>query len=334
MPPKQSKTATTSPKTDSMVSAQVELLNFIDVWFKRGGYPLVAIGLGAILTIFYALTQIYASSNTGELLSGLNLCFYLGTLLLLGGFATAIVAAVSARKNLKLGIQRYEKTIQTAQEFSKESVQAIRNLNELLAVHVDTVAQVLDAAKPILSMFGGSSFANSQYLGSDLTAFSNSAQKVIENVEQAITEADFNALVQYRAEVSKLATKTRDIVKNFKDGAFASEQVADFTQSIQSARDAASAYSDSATKIFARVSTTTAPVIGMLQLARHIPVVGAWLQDKGIGGHIEALEGLQKLMHGAQDANLAVHKAIQSPNKETLDNALQQMQMLRVALVS
>lgn len=329
---KSNRTRSKGAKADTLISASLELPKLIDGWFKAGRYPLVSVGIGATLTFIYVSTLNNTVSKGAKLPLIMDLCFYLGTVLLLGGFAAAMIAGVYVQKTLKKGIKQYDTTIKTAQEFSKESVEAIRNLNELLAVHVNTVAQVIDAAKPILSMFGGVSFANSRYLGSDLAAFSNNAQRIIEDVERAITEADFKALLQYRDEISKLVIATREIVQRVKNGDIATQQVAEFTQSIQSARQAASAYSESATKIFDRVSATAAPIIGMCQVARKIPVVGSWLQNEGIVGHIEALESLQKLMLSAQNANLAVSKAIEAPNKDSLDAALLHMQFLRAAL--
>jgi hypothetical protein len=316
---------------DAVVNASLEISRLIDGWFRKGSYPLVAIGIGTLITFAYVFALNIAPLRQ-PLSRDWQAVFGLGAALITGGFLTALIAGTRVRKEIQRSVKEYEKTIETAQEFSRESVKAIRHLNELLFTHVDTVAQVIDAASPILGTFGGASLANSRYLESDLVAFSNKAQEVIVNVEKAITLADFKALQQYRNEIGLLASNTKTIVERVKSGEWAADQVADFTKSISSARQAALAYSNSATRIHERINATAEPIIILCQAALKAPLVGTWLQGQGMSGHIGALQRLQALIQKAQNANLAVGAAIATPGREKLEAALQHMQSLRASM--
>lgn len=316
------------------LTASFQIGKLIDNWFKIGSYPLVAIGIGAVLTIMYVFALNTAFVNRAPLPNGWDIVIWLGILLMSGGFAAVIIGGALAHRTVQRTVKKYEKTIETARDFSEESIKTIRSLNELLFTHVDTVAQVIDAAEPILKMFGGSSFANSRYLESDLVAFSNKAQEVISNVQKAISEADFNALMSYCGEIRQISATTSGIVERVKRGDWAAERVSEFTDSISNTRQAALAYSEGATKIYERFNAVATPIITRCQLAQDVPFVGEWLNKYGISKHVSGLQHLQKILHTAQAANLAVSAAIAAPGKDKLNTALLHMQSLRNELAS
>jgi hypothetical protein len=317
----------------ALANASLQLGKMIDTLFKTGRYPLVAIGIGAIFTFAYVIAlQSAFLTNKAELPNQWYIVIALGALLMLGGFASVIIAGTRVHGNVQRTIKSYEKTIETAHEFSQESIKAVRHLNELLFTHVDTVAQVLDAAQPILNMFGGALFTSSRYLESDLVAFSNRAQEVITNVETAIIEADFNALLRYRDEIGQIAETTKQIVARVKNNEWAAGRVTDLTDSISSARDAALAYSDSATKVYERMNATALPIITHCQAAKKLPLIGPWLDQQGISGQVDGLQRMLGVLQKAQAANMAVRAAISAPGKDNLDAALLHMQSLRTEL--
>jgi hypothetical protein len=321
-----STSADTGNEPNATVNASIEISKLIDAWFKSGSYPLVAIGLGALITFAYVAGLNLVLLRGGDLPLPWHVLLGLGVSLIAGGFVTVAIAGARAHKTVSTKIREYESAIETAHDFSRDAISAIRNLNELLFTHVDTVAQVIDAAKPILAMFGGASFANSRYLESDLVAFSNSAQEVIANVERAITKVDIEALRQYRYEIGVLAATTKNIVGRVKSGEWAAKELADFSQSISSARQAALAYSDSATNIHDRISATLEPVIAFCDIARNAPFAA-----QSIGKHIDALQDIKLWMRQAEDANLAVRAAIRAPGKEKFEAAMLQVASLRAA---
>lgn len=324
-----------SEKQDAkMIDASLEIVKLIDRLFKIGSYPLVAIGLGAIFTVSYIFALKAGFAAEGPASDYWLLVFGLAVILILGGFSAALVNGFSVHRKIHVAIRNYRATIEKAHDISLESINAVRALNEMLLLHVDTVAQVLDAAKPIIAAFEGESFVNSRYLSSDLVAFGNRTQNIIAEVEKAVAKADLKALQGYCSEIGQLARLTKQSIDRFRQSEWVSGHASRFTKSISSAREAALAYSDSATKMHSRIDAAIAPIIVTCKSVGGMPIVGTWLEKSGINEQVVSLQRLEILLGKAQAANLAVSAVVAAPGRDKLEAAVNCMSSLQRALTN
>ena len=312
--------------------AAIKLTNLIDRWFALGRYPLVAIGIGMVLLIFYVAAMQTATIRGTPLGDDWYLIFFLGAGLLLGGFSAAIYGAVRAQKAAHKAIEDYQKTIDVAHRISIESIRSVRRLNELLLIHVDTVAQVLDAARPVLQMLGATQLAHSNYLQSNIANLSNTAQEVIEELDKAIRTADFEKLIGYRDTITLLAARTQAAVENVKAGDWAADQIDRFRSSLTTARDAALAYGDCASRMHAKLSKSAEGIVELRNVLQGLGALAPMLNMSGVNRHLQTLVDAKALMDVAEAANQAVCRAVSSPRAETLQSALKRIDALRAAL--
>lgn len=120
----------------------------------------------------------------------------------------------------------------------------------------------------------------------------------------------------------------------YRQNEWASDQVSRFTKSISSAREAALAYSDSATKMHTKIDAAIGPIIVTCKSVSGMPIVGTWLAKSGINEQVVSLQRLEILLGKAQAANLAVSAVVAAPGRDKLEAAVNCMHSLQQALAN
>jgi len=286
-------------RVNDIAEASLKLAGLIDRWFRLGRYPLIAVGIGTVFTFFYMIAMQISGLKSSLMLPEWRLVFFLAVLLLAGGFGTAAVGAVLAHRNAHKLIGDYKKTIGAAHRLSAESIQSVRQLNQLLLVHADTVANVLDAARPVLTMFGAEPLANSRYLHSDIAAFSQYAEEAIARLDKAIADADFATLAEYGEGMGKLATKTKSTVALVKS----SDLVEKFRSNANNARDAALAFNSCVSEVHARIARTAESIDDLRSRAQTMPVLAPLLTTGAVGEYLDSFSRVNELLDATEEAN-------------------------------
>lgn len=301
--------------------------------FRLGGLVLVALFIGMMLMV---LSFIFvASGKLGAPSDGrfdvpqmvILAAFCLGAFVVVSVLLVALCAALFKRHDVRRTLRENSEMADALQAVALRVTEGTLQLQSLLLVNAQSVADVLVAAAPVLSLFGAEDVAGQTNLNEQIIDILESTRVVAEQAKAAIAASDPRPLFGYTEELAKLnqavvaaLKKPRPSLKQLSDEvqvnvARLQRCVAEFCEGVETVNARALHY------------------VGLINGLGSMTVVGPLLKQGKLGQAMQDGERLEKMLTAAGNANQALAGAVKSGRGSEYKLAVDNIMMLR-ALVS